>query len=354
MTSKVEGMKMLDRQTDRQPAIDIFKFIAAVLVITIHTDPLVEISESANFVLVHIIARVAVPFFIVCTGYFIGKRIVFESNRISNLKDARLFILKSSWKIFKLYLLCSVIYLILSISDWIATGWFSLWAFVDWGIAFFLSGSFYHLWYLMEVCYALLFLALILPLIRKPFVYLLIAVLWALEVLQYAYVIVLPPAIQNIFSLCDKVQMPFESVVRVLPLLLLGIVIQHQKKKSSAFCIVGFVVSMIMLFLEVYFVKSLGGEKYSYVVFTLPLAYFLFSTIHSLNAAVKCKSSLAFAKISTFVYLAHPAFILLMSWIAELPHYAVFFIVTVVSILTGYLYYRIEKTIKSQKAKQTD
>ena len=347
---------MFDRQTDRQrqPAIDIFKFIVAILVITIHTEPLAEISETADFILVHIIARVAVPFFIVCTGFFIGKRIIFESNRISNLKEARIVILKSSWKIFKLYLICSLIYLILSIPNWIATGWFSIKAFIDWGISFFLYGSYFHLWYLMEVCYALLILALILalilPLIRKPFVYLFIIVLWAVEVLQYAYAMALPSAVQNVFHLCEKVQMPYESVVRVLPLLLLGIVIQQQKQKRAAFYIVGLIISMAMLFAEVYFVKSLGGEKYSYVVFTLPVAYFLFETVHSFDPVIKLKNTLGFAKISTFVYLAHPAFILMLKWIVDLPGYAVFLVVTILSVLTGFIYYQIVRLIKSHKA----
>lgn len=336
--------------TDRQPTIDIFKFIAAILVVTIHTNPLDGISETANFVLVHIIARVAVPFFIVCTGFFIGKKTAFESNCILNCSDARILILKSSWKFFKLYLISSIIYLFISIQKWIVAGWFSLRAFIDWGISFFFTGTYYHLWYLMEMCYALLILALILPLIKKSFVYVLIIVLWIIEVLQYAYAMVLPSAVQNIFSLCAKVQMPFESIVRVLPLLLLGIVIQHQKQKRNAFYIVGLIISMIMLFAEVYFIKSLGGEKYSYVIFTLPVAYFLFETIHSLDNVVKCRNTLFFQKISTYVYLAHPAVIWIIELVVDLPNFLEFVLVTILSILMGFIINRIHRLIESRKA----
>ena len=81
--------------TERKPAIDIFKFIAAILVITIHTDPLLSISETANFIQVHYIARVAVPFFIVCTGFFIGKRITWSyDGKVDNIKATRIAILK--------------------------------------------------------------------------------------------------------------------------------------------------------------------------------------------------------------------------------------------------------------------
>lgn len=118
--------------TERKPAIDIFKFIAAILVITIHTEPLLSISETANFIQVHYIARVAVPFFIVCTGFFIGKRITWSyDGKVDNIKATRIDILKSSGIVFRLYLICSVIYLFLSIPQWIETGWFSIEAFID-------------------------------------------------------------------------------------------------------------------------------------------------------------------------------------------------------------------------------
>ncbi|WP_122638706.1 hypothetical protein [Romboutsia sp. Marseille-P6047] len=45
--------------------IDLFKFIASILVITIHTDPLITYSDSANFILTRIISRLAVPFFFI-------------------------------------------------------------------------------------------------------------------------------------------------------------------------------------------------------------------------------------------------------------------------------------------------
>ena len=43
--------------------IDIARVIAAFLVICIHTDPLMSYSESGNYFLVSVVARLAVPFF---------------------------------------------------------------------------------------------------------------------------------------------------------------------------------------------------------------------------------------------------------------------------------------------------
>ncbi|HFL3240867.1 TPA: acyltransferase family protein, partial [Clostridioides difficile] len=43
--------------------LDYFRIIAALLIIAIHTSPLLSYSKMADFVLTSIIARIAVPFF---------------------------------------------------------------------------------------------------------------------------------------------------------------------------------------------------------------------------------------------------------------------------------------------------
>lgn len=53
--------------------LDIFKFIASFLVIAVHTSPLLKINSELDFILTHIIARIAVPFFVMTTGYFVMK-----------------------------------------------------------------------------------------------------------------------------------------------------------------------------------------------------------------------------------------------------------------------------------------
>ena len=49
--------------------IDWMRLIAAVLVITIHTSPLASYNTTGDFILTRVIARVAVPFFFMTTGY---------------------------------------------------------------------------------------------------------------------------------------------------------------------------------------------------------------------------------------------------------------------------------------------
>lgn len=50
--------------------IDIFKFIAALLVVAIHTTPLEDISAKGNFYFENMLCRIAVPFFFAASGFF--------------------------------------------------------------------------------------------------------------------------------------------------------------------------------------------------------------------------------------------------------------------------------------------
>ena len=52
-------------------ALDVFRIAAAVLVIAIHTSPFESVSPDGDFFLTRILARIAVPFFFMVTGYFV-------------------------------------------------------------------------------------------------------------------------------------------------------------------------------------------------------------------------------------------------------------------------------------------
>ncbi len=63
--------------------IDYFRLAAALLIITIHTSPLAGFSETADFILTRIFARVAVPFFFVTSGFFLISRYNYQIGKLS-------------------------------------------------------------------------------------------------------------------------------------------------------------------------------------------------------------------------------------------------------------------------------
>lgn len=57
----------------KAPVLDRFRLAAAVLVITIQTSPLLTWTETGDFLLTRVLARVAVPFFLMTSGYFLAR-----------------------------------------------------------------------------------------------------------------------------------------------------------------------------------------------------------------------------------------------------------------------------------------
>ena len=55
----------------RRGGIDGFRLIAALMIVAIHTGPLSSWSEEADALVTYTLGRVAVPFFLMVTGYFV-------------------------------------------------------------------------------------------------------------------------------------------------------------------------------------------------------------------------------------------------------------------------------------------
>ena len=54
--------------------IDLFKFIFSLLVICIHTNPLLDMNSKANLIVSGLLASFAVPYFFVVSGYMSGDK----------------------------------------------------------------------------------------------------------------------------------------------------------------------------------------------------------------------------------------------------------------------------------------
>ena len=107
-------------------ALDVFRVAAAVLVVAIHTSPLTTYWALGDFWFTRVLARVAVPFFLMVSGYFLAR---------NNWRTV--------WTVWKktalLYGLCVLLYLPLNAYAGQLDGDFFRRIFTD--------GAFYHLWY---------------------------------------------------------------------------------------------------------------------------------------------------------------------------------------------------------------
>ena len=270
-------------------ALDQFRLVAAVLVVCIHTSPLTSLSPLGDFWLTRVLARVAVPFFLMVSGYFLGKQ---------NWKSMGGFLKK----ILLIYLCAVVLYLPL---NWYNGGM----PLARWPRALLVDGTFYHLWY---------FPAVILGVIVARQLWRL-GPGWGLAIAGLLYLIGLGgdsyyglvsqiPALKQmyhgIFALCSYTR----NGLFFAPLfLLLGAAgVQIKSLKLSG---LGFVASLGLMTAEGLWLHNLDVQRHDSMYLSLPLCMvFLFSLLRGCNRG----RSRPAADMSLLVYLIHPWCIVLV------------------------------------------
>ncbi|MDE6386360.1 MAG: acyltransferase [Lachnospiraceae bacterium] len=131
--------------------IDIMKFIMALFVVVLHTHPLQTVNAAADFATADVIARVAVPFFFVASGFLLEKQM---SARQTEKKE---ILLKYAKKVLILYCIWTVIYLPIIISSKIIDSEESLVKSIFSAVRdFIFAGSYGQLWYLPAVAVGVL------------------------------------------------------------------------------------------------------------------------------------------------------------------------------------------------------
>ena len=111
----------------RGAALDLFRLAAVMLVVANHTSPLVSVSPLWDFWFTRVLARVAVPFFLMVSGYFLAK---------DQWRRTGAFLKKTCL----LYGAAVLLYLPL---NWYNGGYGP----AEWVKKLLLDGTFYHLWY---------------------------------------------------------------------------------------------------------------------------------------------------------------------------------------------------------------
>ncbi|MBD3919834.1 acyltransferase [Paenibacillus sp. PR3] len=134
--------------------LDIMKFIAAILIVSIHTTPLLSLNETLSLAFENTIARIAVPFFFAASGYLFFSKISNTNYRTAKLADS--YWVKYTKRIALIYLVWSVIYGVYDIQHSYQKHDHDLLR----GILFYLRdfvllGGHFHLWYFPALLFAI-------------------------------------------------------------------------------------------------------------------------------------------------------------------------------------------------------
>lgn len=277
--------------------IDYFRFIAALLIIAIHTSPLGKINDTGNFILTRVVARVAVPFFFMTSGFFMLSRYDYNGARLIK------FIKRTAI----LYGISILLYMPVNIYN----GYFKMDYFIPNLIKDILfDGTMYHLWYLPA---AIMGGAVALYLVRHfdyKAAFAISGILYFIGLFGDSYYGVsdrLSDIYTYIFQVCDYTRngIFFAPVFFVLG----GFIAENKGKVSLAKSLWGFVISFSLMLFEALTLHSLNVQRHdSMYIFLLPCMYFLFQFL--LNFKGKCIAWLKSA--SLIIYIIHPMMIVMV------------------------------------------
>ena len=238
------------------PVLDRFRLLAAVLVAAIHTSPLTTYTAPGDFYLTRVLGRVAVPFFLMVSGYFLDQ------------KGWR-----TVWPFWKktalLYGVCVLLYLPLNLYAGQLDGDFFRRLVTD--------GTFYHLWYFpglllgIPIAWRLRRLGLRLALPLAGLLYLV-----GLGGDSYYGLAAQIPALETVYSAIFQVFSYTRNGLFYVPLfLLLGTAGRRFSRRAT---LAGFLLSLAAMSGEALWLHSLGVQRHDSMYLFLPLAMlFLFS-----------------------------------------------------------------------------
>lgn len=313
-------------------AIDVMKIVCAILVVCVHTGPLLSINEEMNFFLVQVLARCAVPFFFLSSAFFLFKKIDLS---VSLKAKKNLDVLKKYVvHIAKMYGFWTLFYLPIQLIIWIVNG-FSLHSILLYIRDFFFRGSYYHLWFLPALLFAVVFVYFLLTKIKEKEVWKISLVLYGIGMLINVYgdVLVNIPLLGVLINVYLKLFATsrnglFFGCIYVV----MGYMLAKKEFIQNAKSLYPkWILSFVLLVCEVYFILKLGcmNDLTCMYIMLLPFVYSMFEILLSFTSLNKGNSLLR--NSSTLLYVVHCFFTFVLQYINFIyAHSFVYFMATLI------------------------
>ena len=287
-------------------AIDIARYISALLVVCIHTYPFIDISETFNIFWLQTICRLAVPFFFVVSGFFFFKKQTEDEN------ENRELLKKYVSRLLKLYIIWTIIYIPYTIWNYSTTGfaWYSIFAYIR---DFFMSGSYYHLWFLPAL---MIGMVLVCKMYEKKGLSFTLKASLALYIIGYFINIYAPiweslPVVKILYGFFTKTIVTPRNGIFFAPLFLsMGMLLAKTKGVSKKESKIGFIVSFLFLVVEVTIYYKLHLLQYlsSMFITLIPAVYFMVSYLLKVKIPYKEQYKI-FRQESVLIYTSHILFV---------------------------------------------
>lgn len=277
---------------EKSGALDYFRLTAAILVIAIHISPLESLAPTADFFLTRVLARTAVPFFFMTTGMFTD----FERPQ------------KAIVKLTKAYFAVMLLYVPFSVYS----GYFNGLSFLSAARMMIFDGSFYHLWY-YPACILGISIVSLLKKLKTKTAFIAAAMLYVIGLFGDSY--------YGAASASEPIKAFYGALFQAFsytrngfffaPIyLLLG---SEFKNSSLGFSrkrlAVSFSASFSLMTAEAFLLMVFKVPRHdSMYIFMIPTMLTMFALLLS----IKIKQQPILRKLSMWIYIIHPAVIILL------------------------------------------
>ena len=300
--------------------LDWFRVAAAALVVAIHISPLMGINETADYFLTRILARTAVPFFLMVTGHFVVAKIW------QNEKSARQYLAKHIQKMLLLYVVSVVMYLPIGIY----AGLYKDLKWTDWLKNLLVDGTFYHLWYLPACIVGILIVCGLRKLLPVKYVLAVTTVLYIVGLFGDSYygLVEQVPVFNTFYGWIFVVSTYTRNGVFMVPVFLtLGAILGNGNaagrksitditdvRKENA---IGLVVTFALMTAEAFVLRHFDVQRHDSMYIMLPPVMIY---LYRFLSQWKKKQIPGLRNLALWIYVLHPGVIVAVRGIAKVLH----------------------------------
>ncbi|MDY3014746.1 MAG: serine racemase VanT catalytic subunit [Evtepia sp.] len=282
--------------------LDVFKLIAAFLVVAIHISPLTTYTPMGDFLLTRVLARVAVPFFFMVTGQFVlGPYLLGRSSFPPVAKALK--------KLLLLYAFAILLYLPIGLyaghyQDLSPLSLFRLLVF---------DGTFYHLWYFPGCILGILVLCLLRKLLPRKGLPVAVLLLYAVALLgdsYYGFTAQLP-GLAAAYDLGFQLYSYTRNGLFMAPLFLwMGAVLgQRPHPLPLRKYKIGLALALLAMAAEGLLLHHFQMQRHDSMYLMLPVVMGL---LYPLLLSWNPKPSPLCRTLSTWIYVLHPAMLVVL------------------------------------------
>lgn len=335
--------------------LDWGRMIAALLVVAIHTSPLTTYSAEADWFFTRVLARTAVPLFLLISGFFLLPDYLFaDKPKKQAQKRMQKFFLKNS----KFYLAAVLLYLPLGFY----AGLYQHGSLTDWLRLLLVDGSFYHLWYFPAVLTAVALLCFLRRWLSPKQLTGLVLLLYGVGLLGDSYYGLAqqfgPLAVfyEKLFQVCSYTRNGFFlTPVFLLMGAWIGRKMGQKHWQGERLHLIDLLPALLLLTADACLLRGLDWPRHdSMYLCLLPVLYGVFQLFLQWNVS----APVLLRPLSACVYVLHPLVIILVRGAAKLLGLTAFLIensllhylaVCLLSVLLSLLWLKLQTIWKRRK-----